>query len=64
MLVDRVYIEGASSRGVDAYADDLLSCSATVRNRREGRARHPYLGKALGSLARAKDRSKHAGLPF
>ena len=47
-------------------ADDLLHCSATLGNlgEREERARHPYLGKALGSLASAKDRSKHTGPPF
>ena len=32
--------------------------------RREGRARHPYLGKALGSFACAKERAKHTGPPF
>ena len=32
--------------------------------RREGRAKHPYLGKALGSFACAKDRAKHTGPPF
>ena len=46
----RVYIEGASSR-----------CREL---RREGRARPPYLGKALGYFTCAKDRSKHTGTPF
>ena len=45
-------------------ADDLLSCSATVGNLGDGRARHLYLGKALRSFACAKDRSKHTGPPF
>ena len=31
---------------------------------REGRARYPYLGTALGSLVCAKDRAKHTDPPF
>ena len=45
-------------------AEDLLRCSAAIGNLGEGRARHPYLGKALGSFACAKDRAKHMGPPF
>ena len=46
-------------------ADDLLRCSATVGNLEErGRARHPYLGKALGYFACTKHRSKHMGPSF
>ena len=67
---EREYIEGASSRCLNAPplctdADDLLCCSATVGNLGERwRARHPYLGKALGSFACAKDRAKHTGPQF
>ena len=39
--------------------DDLLRCSATVGNLGERGARHPYLGKALGSFTCAKDMAKH-----
>ena len=42
--------------------DDLIRCSATVGNL--GERGHPYLGKALGYFACAKDRSKYTGPPF
>ena len=57
----KAQVPGVSMRPpLCADADDLLRCSATVVNLGErGRARHHYLGKALGSFACAKDRAKH-----
>ena len=62
----KAHVSGVSMRPpLCTDADDLLRCSATVGNLgREGRTRHPYLGKALGSFACAKDRAKHTGPPF
>ena len=44
--------------------DDLLRCSATVGNLGERESQASYLGKAMGSFACPKDRSKHTGPPF
>ena len=47
-------------------ADDLLRCSATVGDlgERGGERQTLYLGKALGSFACTKDRSKHTAPPL
>ena len=63
--IRRSYIEIYVDIGY-LYIDvnDMLLCSAMAGNDRVRRARHSYLGRALGSFACAKYRTKHRGPPF
>ena len=64
--ISKAQVPGVSMRRY-TDSDALLHCGSCVGNlegRREGRARHPYIGKALISFACAKDPAKHTAPPF
>ena len=62
--IDREYIEGAMFPGGSMRPHHAQMQKCYRGELKRAGARHPYLGKALGSFACTKNRAKHTGPPF